>query len=469
MRTAYLRSSFSQKTRRHFDAIAIDHPRRRKQMRYYIHHTTKFLRAAIPPQKKCLLIGVLSHEFLEALEPSLGVGLDISPEWVELANRPNPHPNISYHCVLPENFETKEKFDYVILLNVADHAEDLLLLVGSLNRFVHPDSTIILSFLNPLWHNLTRLASRLRIRIPDTERNLVASQMVSTALEVKRFRVTHICRRVLFPKWVPILSWFFNQFLVRLPLLRRLAFIQYVFAKPLPLSDANRKSCSVIVPCYNEEGNIAECIERIPRMGSFTEIVVVNDGSEDRTLPIVQKICRTRRNVTLVTYGNNRGKGAAVLEGMKRSKGDILMILDADMTVPPEELSEFYEAIECQAADFVSGTRFIYPMERQAMRLTNYLGNIVFSKLIEWIAGTDCSDTLCGTKAMRREDFEDFRPEDTSWGDFDLIFHAARRKLKCIQIPVHYKSRVNGVSKMKAFKSGITFLKLCVRKWAEIP
>ena len=204
-------------------------------------------------------------------------------------------------------------------------------------------------------------------------------------------------------------------------------------------------------------------------MGHETEIIVVNDGSKDSTLLIAREMQRYYPNLMVVTYERNKGKGLAVLEGMKAASGDVMMILDADMTVPPEELSDFYEAIESGTADFVSGTRFLYPMEREAMRFANFLGNILFSKLIEIIVGSDCSDTLCGTKAMRRSDFLDFKIEDSAWGDFDLIFHAAKRKIKCVQVPVHYKSRIHGESKMKAFSSGFRFLRLCLKKWSELP
>lgn len=245
--------------------------------------------------------------------------------------------------------------------------------------------------------------------------------------------------------------------------------MQYVSARPLPFSDTPKSGVSVIVPCYNEEGNIAECVKRVPQMGRFTEIVVVNDGSKDNTLKVVEALRSDYPNLTVITYEKNGGKGTAVWRGLRAAKGDIVMILDADMTVPPEELVEFYEALEYHAADFASGTRFLYPMEKEAMRFANYIGNILFSKLVQVIVGSECSDTLCGTKAMRKTDFAHFVLEDKAWGDFDLIFHAARMKLRCVEVPVHYKSRVAGESKMKAFNAGVKFLKLCLQKWATLP
>lgn len=465
----FSRPSFVDGARAYFDTIGREYPVWRNKMDYYIRYTKEFLTRVIPENKKVLMVGCLGPEILAALKPSVGVGVDISPELIHTAKTENTDPRISYFCALPEELKLNEKFDYVIVLSIVDYSQDVMVLIESLKRFVHDDSRICLSMLNPLWHTVTRFASKLKIRIPDFERNLVASKSLSTVLELKRFKVTEICRRVLVPKRIPILAWFFNQYLSRLPILNSLCFIQYVLAKPDFSTKTKPLSCSVIVPCFNEEGNIEECIARVPKMGKFTEIVAVNDGSRDGTLEILERIAEKNHNVTVVTYPKNRGKGKAVEEGMRRAKGDVLMILDADMTVPPEELVDFFEAIESGSADFASGTRFLYPMEEQAMRFANFVGNILFSKLVQIIVGSECSDTLCGTKVMRKSDFQDFRFEDSRWGDFDLIFHAARLKLKCVQIPVHYRSRVAGESKMNAFSSGVSFLRLCLRKWGQLP
>jgi uncharacterized protein (DUF433 family) len=466
------RPSFSPAAIEYFNSIGNEYEKWHRKMRYFVSHTTEFLSSVIPENKKVLLIGCLSHEILDCVNPQLGLGIDPSGPLIARANAENKNPRISYRCSLPENFASDVKFDYVILLNIVDHAEDVSILLESLRGFVHEDTRVLISMLNPLWHTLTRWASFFKIRIPDFERNLIAGRVLTTALEVKQFKVTDICHRILIPKRIVGISWFFNQFVSRLPFFNSLCFIQYVFARPAEMfkvQKAPNASCSVIIPCYNEEGNIAECVGRVPELGKFTEIVVVNDGSKDKTLDIVNGLKGQYPNLRLVTYEKNRGKGRAVLEGMRMAQGDILIILDADMTVPPEELREFYEAIEHKAADFVSGTRFLYPMEKRAMRLANYIGNVVFSKLVQIIVGSDCSDTLCGTKAMRRSDFTHFELEDSSWGDFDYIFHAAKHKLKCVQVPVHYKSRVAGESKMRAFRSGVIFLKLCLKKWSELP
>jgi SAM-dependent methyltransferase len=463
------RASLSPAALRYFDNVTKTSAWKRK-MRTYVENNIHFLTKVVPANKRVLMVGCLTSEIIEALQPSFGVSLDVSERAVREAREKSTQSTIHYYRGLPEDFQFTGKFDYIIVLNYVDHSDDLMELVDSLRKFAHEDTCVVLSMLNPLWHRLVQAASRLRIRIPDFRRNLIAGRSLSTALEIKRFKVMEVCRRVLIPKKIPGISSWVNQFVARLPIFNSLCFMQYVIAKPANATvPGSSLSCSVIIPCYNEEGNIEECIRRVPKMGRFTEILVVNDGSKDGTLRVVEGLKTEFPNLTVVTYEKNRGKGNAVLEGMRRSKGDVMMILDADMTVPPEELTDFFEAIDSKTADFVSGTRFLYPMEREAMRFANFVGNIIFSKLVEIIVGSDCSDTLCGTKAMRKTDFADFKLEDSAWGDFDLIFHAARRKLKCVQVPVHYKSRVAGESKMKAFSSGVSFLKLCFRKWSELP
>lgn len=465
---SYNRQSLSKPALNYFDNVTRSLAWKAK-MKPYVESTTEFLTKIVPQGKKVLVVGCLTSDIIEELHPSFGVSLDVSESVLRRAREKNTNPNIHYYSGLIENCKIAGTFDYIIVLNYVDHSEDLMVLAGSLKRFTHDETFIVLSMLNPLWHRLVQAASWLKIRIPDFKRNLIASRALSTALEVKQFKVLEVCRRVLIPRKIPFFSSWMNQYVARLPVFNSLCFMQYVIARPQRLESTHALSSSVIIPCYNEEGNIESCIRRVPNMGRFTEILVVNDGSTDETLKIVNSLKYEFPLLSVVTYPKNRGKGNAVSLGIQEARGDVIMILDADMTVPPEELTDFFEAISSRAADFVSGTRFLYPMEREAMRFANFIGNILFSKLVEIIVGSNCSDTLCGTKAMRKIDFSDFKLIESAWGDFDLIFHAAKRKLRCVQIPVHYKSRVAGESKMKAFSSGISFLKLCFRKWSELP
>jgi len=203
-------------------------------------------------------------------------------------------------------------------------------------------------------------------------------------------------------------------------------------------------------------------------MGSFTEVIVVDDGSSDDTAALVKAELNPAVTIKLISYRPNRGKGHAVRAGFDGATGDVLMILDADMAVMPEELPRFLQLLENGVADFVNGTRAIYPMESKSMPVLNYFGNKCFSIILSWIMRQRVSDTLCGTKALFRKDYKKIQLKDTSWGDFDLLFGAARLGLKMRELPVHYKVRKAGESKMKAFQHGWILLRVCFKGFAEL-
>jgi glycosyltransferase involved in cell wall biosynthesis len=255
-----------------------------------------------------------------------------------------------------------------------------------------------------------------------------------------------------------------NALLPEVPVLRYTSSIQYIVARMRTARPV--LSCSVVIPCYNEEGNIAECIRQVPTMGAWTEVIVVDDGSTDNTRQEVQKAMQTDSRVRLIVFDKNQGKAKAVQAGFEAARGDVLMILDADMAVTPEELPKFLRPLQNSSADFVNGTRLVYPMHGKAMKVTNFLGNKVFCYIASLILRQRVSDTLCGTKALFKRDFSRMPwGGKERWGDFDLLFGAARLKLRILEIPVHYQERRAGASKMHAIRDGLLFLKACWSGW----
>ena len=226
---------------------------------------------------------------------------------------------------------------------------------------------------------------------------------------------------------------------------------------------SNKKySVSVIIPCYNEEGNIENCIKRIPKLGKYTEIIVVDDKSKDNSAEIVRSLQRKNSNLKLISYSPNKGKGNAVRVGLDAGKGDILLILDADMTVAPEELPNFIKPFEEGKAQFTNGTRFTYRMEKGAMKKLNLLGNRLMGLIFSLALGQKITDSLCGTKVLFKKDYKkNGISKDDPWGDFSLLFGAAKQGLKIYEVPVHYKARVAGKSKMKILKRLSATRKVC--------
>jgi hypothetical protein len=379
---------------------------------------------------------------------------------VDIASR--KYPNLKFVKSAVEDYAMEEGFDYIVIANLLEHIFDLYDFFNAMHGKISGHTKIIITGVNPLWEPIMKLATKLKIRTPVPMKNFVTSKDIENILNISGYEVIESGYRMFLPINIPLISYFFNKLVPRLPIFKNICLVQYIIARPKqdPVIN-NNLTCSVIIPCHNEEGNIESCIEKIPEMGRYTEILIVDDGSTDKTASLVKKIQRKKENVRLISYSPNRGKGCAVKTGFDAAKSDILMILDADMAVMPEELTRFYNALASRQAEFVNGTRMVYDMAPGAMKFLNYLGNKMFGIMLSFIIGQRNTDTLCGTKAFYKEDYKNFKMGKCPWGDFDLLFEAARIKLKTVEMPVHYYPRVEGVSKMKAFKHGAILLKMC--------
>jgi glycosyltransferase involved in cell wall biosynthesis len=254
-------------------------------------------------------------------------------------------------------------------------------------------------------------------------------------------------------------------------------------------------SVSVVIPCRNEEGNVDDAVARVPEMGRHTEILFVDGNSTDGTVARIESAIertRGRREIRLIHQTPRGGadpedparmlklgKGDAVRKGFAAARGDVLMILDADLTVPPEDLPRFLEALTEGHAEFVNGSRLVYPMEDESMRFLNLCGNKAFSLVFTWLLGQPVKDTLCGTKVLYRRDYEKIAANRSyfgnfdPFGDFDLLFGAARLKLPIVDMPIRYARRTAGVSKVRLVShgwlllrmAGIAFVKFKWNRW----
>jgi glycosyltransferase involved in cell wall biosynthesis len=309
---------------------------------------------------------------------------------------------------------------------------------------------------------------------------------------------------LLLPKRVPALSWLVNDVLARRTPLGRLALVQYHVARPAASAPAIPAglTTSVVVPCRNEVGNVAGCVERMPAMGAHTEIIFVDGASTDGTPETIAELIEAwkgRKDIKLVPQvpeaaraaaspdGGGRvamlplGKGDAVRKGFAAASGDLLMILDADLTVPPEDLPKFYDALASGRAGLANGSRLVYPLEGESMPAVNLLGNKFFSLVLSWLLEQRVKDTLCGTKALRRSDYVRLEAGRSHFGafdpfgDFDLLFGAARLGLPIVEVPIRYRQRQSGYSKVRVAKHGWLLLRMCwvalrklkVPRWRE--
>jgi glycosyltransferase involved in cell wall biosynthesis len=304
--------------------------------------------------------------------------------------------------------------------------------------------------------------------------NWLPLAVIRELLDLAGFDVVRTSGRVLWPRRVPGLSSALNRVVSRLPALHRLCLVNTVVARPRRSNArVSTPTCSVIVPCRNERGTIDAIVRRLPEMGGRTEVIFVDGHSTDGTVDEIERVIRANpaRNLKLVRQDGN-GKGDAVRLGFARATGDVLMILDADMTVAPEELPKFYEALVSGYGEFINGTRLVYPMDGQAMQLLNLVANKAFSALFSYLLEQRFHDTLCGTKALWRSDYELIAAQRSyfgdldPFGDFDLLFGASRLNLKIREVPVRYSERVYGQTNIKRFSHGWQLLKMC---WLAMP
>ena len=280
-------------------------------------------------------------------------------------------------------------------------------------------------------------------------------------------RCSNAWQEILFPAPVPGLRQLADRYLVKLWPIRYLALTNFVLARPAPRPSVTQPRVSVIVPARNEAGNIPAILRRVPQMGAGTELVLVEGHSRDRTYEVIGEEIAAHPELDCKVYRQEgSGKGEAVRLGFAKATGDVLMILDADLTVRPEDLPRFLEALTSGYGEFVNGVRLVYPMEDEAMRFFNFLGNKFFSLAFSWLLGQPIKDTLCGTKVLRRSAYEriaskrsyfgDFDP----FGDFDLIFGAAKLGLKIVDLPVRYQARTYGETNIQRWRHGLLLLRM---------
>ena len=444
----------------YFDSMA-DNWELYRDRNAYFHRTQRALfRTYVSPGMSVLELGCATGDLLAAVQPGRGVGVDLSKRMVEKASR--KYPAMQFVEADATFFDTAERFDYILINNVLEYADDIQSLLRNCHRLLKPRGRLLLSTLNPMWTPLLRIGERRRLCTPDTQRNYVTGRDAANLLALNGFEVVKLTRWTLFPKKIPVFTSLVNLLAAQTPVIQRFCLTEFLVARPAATVTATTEySVSVVVPCFNEAGNIEECVRRVPAMGKHTEVIVVDDGSRDGTALLVKPELNPAVEVRCVAYQPNRGKLNAVTQGFAAARGDILMILDADMTVPPEDLPYFYGPLRDGQADFINGTRLIYPMATGSMKFQNFLGNKMFGMLVSWLTGIHLSDTLCGTKAFFRQDYRHFRMGYDPWGDFDFLFAAAQRACKVLEVPIHYQQRRAGQSKMKALKHTLALLKAC--------
>src|ERR1700720_3260297 len=455
---------------RHFETAGDELDRPGKYNAAQREDDRKFIAFLIPPGKRVLELGCGRGQLLAALAPAYGVGVDFSAKAVAKAKA--LHPDLNFVLGDAEDPATlagiEGPFDYIVIADTIGIFEDI---DGTLSRVHHlcaPSTRIIISYYSHLWEPILKLAEGLRLRSRQPKINYIATVDFLNLVDLADFEVISQEQRQLIPlRWFG-LGPFVNRFIAPLPGIRRLCLRTYIVGRPVRKFQDRKFSASILIPCRNEKGNIENAILRMPRFGTSQEILFVEGNSSDGTFEECERVRDAygdQWNIKVLKQ-EGKGKGDAVRKGFAAATGDVLMILDADLTMPPEALPKYHAVIETGKAEFVNGTRLIYPMENEAMRPLNLIGNRFFAYLFSYLVNTRLTDTLCGTKVLLRKDYEvlarergyfgDFDP----FGDFDLIFGAAKQNLKIIETPIHYKARTFGETQISRFRDGWLLLKM---------
>lgn len=438
---------------------------RNKNIAYYKQLEAEY-RFMMLPGSSVLELGCGTGELLAAVEPSRGVGVDISSNMISLATE--KFPNYEFHCHNAETFDAKgETFDYIILSDILAYSHDILALFNAIKPMMHARTRIVINYYSRLWQPLYKFLEFVGRKAPLPIQNWVTTEDVVNFLTLAGYEAVYQAPQILLPVDIPYLSGIINRFIARLPIFRWFCFTNFLVAR-MPSKPFDKKPLvSVICPCRNEAGNIPAIVDRLPEMGAGTELIFVEGHSADDTYKqcIAVKDTRQDKNITVLRQ-TGKGKADAVHLGFSKAQGDVFMILDADMTVPPEALPTFYEILMSGSAEFVNGSRLVYNMEKNAMRFLNLLGNKFFSKAFTYLLEQPLKDTLCGTKVFTRADylhimeatrhFGDFDP----FGDFELLFGAAKLNLRIRDLPVRYGERTYGTTQISRFRHGLILLRM---------
>jgi SAM-dependent methyltransferase len=448
--------------------------------KYFHSEDARYMSHLIPEGLSVLDLGCGTGHLLSALKPNRGVGIDFSPRMIEIARI--LYPNLEFVTGDIEDpavlVAIEGPFDVIFLSDTIGSLDDCQATLSSISHLCKPETRVVISYFSRLWRPILAVAKSVRFQMPSLEQNWLATEDIGNLLQLANFDVVKREWRQLIPHRLFGIGPLVNRFIAPLPIVRRACLRNYIvsrFDHGRVHVEHKAKSASVIVPCRNEKGNIEMVIKRLPSFCLDLEIIFVEGHSKDASLDEIRRVIAAypEKNIKLFIQ-DGIGKGDAVRKGFDMASGDLLFILDADLSTPPEAIPKFYEALATGKAEFINGSRLVYPMQKEAMRFLNLVANQIFSWLFTWLLNQRFTDTLCGTKALSRKHYEqivanrsyfgDFDP----FGDFDLIFGASKLNLKIIEIPVSYKARSYGTTQISRFRHGLLLLRMVIFAWRKL-
>jgi hypothetical protein len=375
----------------------------------------------------------------------------------ETVGKDEPFPDLTHET---------EKRTAVLVNGTFNHDYDIQALLMQLKLKLSRTSRVLAVLYNPYLRSLYYLANKIGIRKGELPSTFVTRVDLENIAKVAGFEIVRQ-RLALYCPWRMLgLGTAINRVLPLIPLVRWLNLTSVMVLRPLPAPSRSGVSC--VIPARNERGNIENALKRFPDLGCETEIIFVEGHSTDGTWEEILRVSTVYKDQfrILAVQQPGKGKADAVRLGFSHARQDLLLVLDADLTMPPEMLSRFVYAYNQGHGDFINGSRLVYPMEGAAMRFLNRVGNIFFAKILSAVLDVRLGDSLCGTKLVTRHDYQrmvawrrDFGEFDP-FGDFELLFPAAVLGLEIVDIPVRYLARTYGETNIQRFRHGLQLLKM---------
>ncbi|HYL79108.1 MAG TPA: glycosyltransferase [Bryobacteraceae bacterium] len=459
-------SEFTQQHREYWDQVALSLDREPRIRSYYRRRLEEIYRFLIPPGMRVLELGCGQGNLLASLQPSYGVGIDLSQQMIERAQA--HHPQCRFVAADAHTLDLREQFDFIICSDLCNDVWDVQRVLERAAIHSHPSTRLIVNTYSRVWEIPRRIAEGLGIARRMLAQNWLTGADIANLLYLADFELIRASAEILWPVRTPLIDTLANRYAVRLWPFHWFALAHFLIARPRPdVARLQDPVVSVIVPARNEAGNVTQIFDRVPQMGAGTELIFVEGNSTDNTYAAIESEIARRPGVRARLFKQpGRGKGDAVRVGFREASGDLLMILDADLTVPPEDLTRFYEVWRSGKAEFVNGVRLVYPMQQKAMRFLNFLGNKFFSLAFSALLSQSIKDTLCGTKALSKRHYEMIAANRAyfgaidPFGDFDLIFGAAKYNLKMVDLPVRYGERTYGETNIHRWSHGWLLLRM---------
>jgi SAM-dependent methyltransferase len=462
---------------KHADTVANRRNQWIKNNSYFYEDDYKYMQFLVGDGLRVLELGCGTGQLLNKLKPSYGVGVDLSANMIDIAQNDFPHLEFLQGDLEDHNLISSldGPFDVIILSDTIGYLDDCEEAFAGLHSLCTQDTRLIVSYYSWLWEPVLKIGEKAGLKMPSVDMNWLSTEDTMGFLKLADFEPVKQEWRQLVPRSLFGFGLLINRFIGTLPLIRRLSLRNYLVARSVRNVGLKNASTTVLIPCRNEKGNIENAVRRLPNFCEDMEIIYVEGNSQDGTLDEIHRVIASYPDKDIkVLVQDGRGKGDAVRKGFDHARGDILMILDADLTVPPEDLTKFYNAISSGKGEYINGTRLVYPMDDQAMRFLNFWANRIFSGLFSWLLNQRFTDTLCGTKVLTKKNYDkvvanrSYFGEFDPFGDFDLIFGATKLNLKVVEVPIRYAAREYGETQISRFRHGWLLLKMVMFAYRKL-